>query len=407
MKKILAVTCICATLLIVIYWQFKNRTANVDPRGNLFAGTQACLKCHRDIYNSYLHTAHYLASDTATEKVVHGSFDAGSNIFVINKTQKVIMEKRPGGLFQTYYVNGKMTERHRFDIVFGGIKGETYLYWQGNDLYQLPLSYFSSEHKWSTSPGLGFNFIDYGRNRSIGFQCMDCHASFINYLPGSTQELSGREEFDKKSLVYHIDCERCHGPGAQHADFQTNNPEIKTARYIVKYSALNRIQKLDMCAQCHSGRPSVMIRSGFEFAPGDTFAKFKMPEFSRKIDTSHLDVHGNQLQLLESSKCFINSKLDCATCHDAHKNTRGNEALYVEKCLNCHNNPGSRYCKMTTKLNAAQLKTNCINCHMPALTTKAISVQVSDKSPPIQFFVHTHRIAIYPEEVKRIMAYIN
>jgi hypothetical protein len=150
-----------------------------------------------------------------------------------------------------------------------------------------------------------------------------------------------------------------------------------------------------------------MLRSAFGFVPGDTFAKFKMPEFYKSIDTAHLDVHGNQLQLLQSSRCFINSKMDCATCHDTHQNSRGNDALYVQKCLDCHNSPNHNYCPMVNKVSAETLKANCIGCHMPALPTRAITIQVSDKLPSIQFFVHTHHIAIYPQEVKKILAYVN
>jgi hypothetical protein len=406
MKKMIIVTGICLTMLMVACLQF-NKTANTDPRGDQYAGSAACAKCHGGLYKSYLHTAHYVASLPATDSTVHGSFAKGSNIFAVNQAQQVVMEKLDSGLYQSYYLNGKVKERYRFDIVFGGVKGESYLHWTGDKLYQLPLSYFSKEHRWSTSPGYGYNFLDYPRGRLIGKQCLECHASYIGNLPGASADLTKGEKFDRNSLVYSIDCERCHGPGAKHVDFQTQNPEIKTAKYIVSYNSLNRVQRLDMCAVCHSGKPSVKLRSSFEFMPGDTFAKFKLPEFSQKIDTAHLDVHGNQLQLLESSKCFISSKMDCATCHDTHQNTRGNDALFTQKCLACHQSPNHTYCKMTDKLSAAALKTNCINCHMPALPTRAISVQVSDKSPSIEFFVHTHHIAIYPQEVKKIMAYIS
>jgi hypothetical protein len=62
---------------------------------------------------------------------------------------------------------------------------------------------------------------------------------------------------------------------------------------------------------------------------------------------------------------------------------------------------------MTGTLSAAVLKNDCIKCHMPALPTQAISVQVSANSLPVQFFVHTHHIGIYPQEVKKILAYVN
>jgi len=407
MKKTLFITGICAALLLIAFFLSRENTNREDPRGHLYAGSEACTKCHSDIYHSYLHTAHFLASLPATENTIHGSFENGSNVFYVNDSQKVVMEKLDSGLFQSYYLDGKIKKRYRFDIVFGGVKGESYLTWNGNELEQLPLSYFTREHQWSTSPGYGFNFLEYPRLRMVSKSCLECHTSYINNFQGESPELNKTEFFDKSSLVYSIDCERCHGPAAQHVAFQTRNPEIKTAHFIRTYSSLNRIQRMDMCAICHSGPPSLMIRSTFEFAPGDTFAKFKVPEFSRILDTEHLDVHGNQVGLLERSKCYIYSQMDCATCHDVHKNTRGEDILYVQKCLDCHNTPNHVYCKMSNKLSESMLEQYCINCHMPALPTKVISVQVSDKLPTVQFFVHTHRIAIYPMEVKKILAYIN
>ncbi len=387
----------------MVFVQCKTGTTATDPRGSLYAGAKACANCHSNIYQSFLHTAHYLASAPAAESTVHGSFAAGSNVFNVNKTQKVVMEKKDGDLFQSYYLNGTLKDQYRFDIVFGGVKGESYLYWKKDELYQLPLSYFSAQRQWSTSPGYKFDFLDYPHLRSIGKGCLECHASYIDNLPGEAQTLDKLEKFDKHTLVYSIDCERCHGPGAQHVNFQINNPAVKTASFITKFSNLSRGQKLDACAVCHSGKPGVMLRSAFEFLPGDTLAKFRLPGFFHPEDTGHTDVHGNQLQLLQSSKCFINSNMDCATCHDTHQNNRGNRMLYTQKCLACHQGQQQTHCKMTDSLRKDALEANCISCHMPALPTKTITVQVSDTLPFVQFLVHTHRIAVYPQEVKKVL----
>ena len=161
---------------------------------------------------------------------------------------------------------------------------------------------------------------------------------------------------------------------------------------------------MDMCGQCHSGNKSQMIRSIFGFMPGDALAKFKLPDFySPVVDTTHLDVHGNQLQLLQSSKCFINSKMDCATCHDTHQNQRGNTALYTQKCLGCHSVVNHNYCEMANALNAKLIKSNCIQCHMPAFTSRVIITPNMDQTASADIFVHTHHIAIYPKEAKKIL----
>ena len=403
MKKAIVIGAICAIFLVVFLFEYNTGAHAEDPRGELYAGSATCVKCHGGISNSYVHTAHYLASAPATENNVQGNFTPGLNEFNISATQRVVMEKNNKGMFQSFYVGNKMQGKHHFDIVFGGIKGQTYLYWDANELKQLPISFYTKEHQWSTSPGYGFTFVDY---RAIGTRCMECHASYINELTVGNGRLGGNEQFDKASLVYRIDCERCHGPGAQHVNFHTTNPGSKTARYIKNYSSLSRGQKIDACAVCHSGLHKTLLRSTFGFMPGDTLAKFKLPEYQQAVDTAHIDVHGKQVQLLESSKCFISSKMDCTTCHNVHQNSRGDNVLYAQKCLTCHNSTGHTYCGMAKKLGAAALQANCINCHMPQLTTKVISVQASGKTPPAKFVVYTHHIAIYPDQSKKILAYL-
>jgi hypothetical protein len=404
MKKIIIVTLICTALLAIVYLQFRDNHTNQDPRGDLYTGSAACIKCHSSICKSYLHTAHYIASGKATENTVHGSFTPGPNEFVLSPTQKVVMEKRGKGLFQTLYVNGKEIQSHRFDIVLGGVKGESYLYWKGNGLAQLPVSYYSKQNQWLISPGYAPGNINY--DRSITRRCLECHASYISDDPNAAQQLNIAEQFEKSSLVYSIDCERCHGPGAQHVSFQTANPQIRTAKFIKSYSSLSRAQRLDMCAVCHSGNKSPMLASTFGFRPGDTLSKFKLQEYMAAVDTTHLDVHGNQFQLLAGSKCFIYSKMDCVTCHDTHQNQRGNIVLYAQKCVSCHSVDKYNYCKMANAVNAQFIKINCIKCHMPALPSKAIIAPTLNKSASPDILVHTHHITIYPQEAKKVLAAI-
>jgi hypothetical protein len=241
-------------------------------------------------------------------------------------------------------------------------------------------------------------------SRIISSRCLECHASYIEGQADDGQRLNAAPQFDKSSLILSVDCERCHGPGAQHVDFQTNNPTVKTAKFIASFSSLPRERRMEMCGVCHSGNKAQMLRPTFGFKPGDTLANYQLPGFRTAEDNTHLDVHGNQLQLLESSKCFINSKMDCATCHDTHQNQRGNTALFTQKCLNCHSTATHNYCKMASTLNAEVLKSNCIQCHMPDLASTAIVSPTVNKTSFGDILVHTHHIAIYPDQVKKILA---
>ncbi|MGI4729281.1 MAG: multiheme c-type cytochrome [Janthinobacterium lividum] len=315
------------------------------------------------------------------------------------------MEKHRNNLFQTTYANGKNINSQRFDIVFGGIKGETYAYWKGDQLFQLPLSYFNRLKSWGTSPGYDANQADY--SRAIGTRCFECHSSFIKENPQQTKNLHGVESLDKSSLILSVDCERCHGPLANHVDFHTANPDQKTAKFVVQYQSLSRAQKLDACAVCHSGNKSTMLKSTFGFKPGNLLANFKLPDFDEgAANTSNLDVHGDQMQLLASSKCFVMSKMDCSSCHNTHTNERGNEILFAQRCMNCHKTTDHNFCKMAGSITSDALQMNCIKCHMPEKNSRAITVQTLAKTAAVPFAVTTHHIAVYPQESAKIMAYL-
>lgn len=403
MKKLNIVAAICAVLFSVVYLQCNINKA-ADPRGSRYAGSATCIKCHSDIYHSYLHTAHYMASMPANNSNVHGSFANDDNTFAFDPSQKIVMEKKDSGLYQSYYLNSKLKETHRFDIVLGGIQGESYLYWHGNGLDQLPISYYTATNKWVLSPRFDPRFVNF--NRIITSRCLECHASYSSDLADAPQKIDGAEQFDKSALILSVDCERCHGPAARHVDFQTNNPTVKTAMYITSIATLPRARKIDLCGTCHSGNKSEMLRSIFWFKPGDTLEKFKLPGYENTADASTLDVHGNQVQLLQSSKCYINSNLDCNTCHDTHYNQRNNIALFTQKCITCHTTAKHTYCKLANSTNDQIISSNCIQCHMPSLPSAVIVSRSMNKSVPADIYITTHHIAIYPEQTKKILAAI-
>lgn len=377
--------------------------ARPDPRGTLYAGSNACVKCHKNIYNNYLHTAHFTTTSLASENTVSGSFHNGANVFSFNNDVKVIMEKRDSGLYQVAYSKGKLINTRRFDITFGGIKAESYLYWNGNNLYQLPISYFKALHTWTNSPGYDSTFADFSRPITIG--CLECHSSYIKELAQQTPNLQKAAGFDKSSLILGVDCERCHGPAGDHVYYQTTHPEDKQARHIITYASLTRVQKINMCAVCHSGSTGVMLRSTFGFHPNDNLSDYKIEDIFQTNDPARLDVHGNQSRLLTSSKCFLMSKMDCATCHNVHSNEREQITLYSQKCISCHASVNHKSDKIEPGTSYL-LKSNCIDCHMPAKPSNIIAVGTSGHGKVIPYLVRNHHIAIYPDESQTILNYL-
>jgi len=405
-KRTVLLVLIFLVPLVFIFSECFNQENHEDARGEMYAGSASCVKCHQDIYNTYLQTAHKNTSRPASIHSIHGSFASNENSFLFDNGLQVKMEKHGRELYQVACQNNKVLEKHRFDITFGGVKAETYLYWKGNQPFQLPISYFSALHSWTNSPGYAVNYINF--NRPIVRRCFECHSSYIKELPQQTQSLTERNAgFDQHTLIYGIDCERCHGPAANHVNFHNEFPEVKKARYMVKYDSLTRTQKLNMCAVCHSGNKSNFLISAFTFTPEKKLEDFKEPEFMHSNPNApQLDVHGNQNQLLASSKCFIKSNMDCATCHNTHVNERANLVLYSQRCINCHKNSIHGFTKDAPSLNAV-LQKNCIDCHMPSKPSNVIVVQTSGKGTAIPYLVRTHHIAVYPDESKKILAFLN
>ena len=91
-------------------------------------------------------------------------------------------------------------------------------------------------------------------------------------------------------------------------------------------------RQIDLCALCHAG-PGNPRAPAFSFVPGANLAKYvAIPD--DPADTP-VDVHGHQVQLLESSRCFRSSNMTCTTCHDVHTQQR-DVAYFSERCLTCH-----------------------------------------------------------------------
>lgn len=381
----------------------KNKGLAADKRGAAYANPQTCVNCHKDVYNAYSHNGHFHTSSPINGNSLQAGLAIDTNVFVFNDSVKIAVNKQNDGLYQAAYFHDKKVNAKRFDIAFGsGEKAQTYGYWKGKQLFELPLSYFREIHNWANSPGFPANLVYY--NRPIVSRCFECHASYADKQFVQSGALAVSEEYDKTSIIYGIDCQRCHGPAADHVNYQISNPTDKTGKFIAHYSRLNRQQKVEMCAVCHGGSDSRTIRSTFQYKPGDKLINFYEPDFG--MVNNNPDVHGNQTGLLNQSKCFANSPvLTCTTCHDPHQKENNNLVAFSQKCMNCHSEASHNFCKMAPQLGAA-INTKCIDCHMPAMPSKVITYKQTASKTASGYYLHTHRIAVYPEKAKEIIAFL-
>lgn len=374
--------------------------SSVSTAYTSFAGSASCAGCHKNIYDTHVNTAHFKTSGPATEKNIRGSFKPGQNEFDYNNGGKLLMEKRGDSFYQVAYINNIEKQSRRFDMVIGsGTKGQSFASWTGNNLFQLPITYFTSAAQWCNSPGYP-NKIAF--NRPITSRCLECHSTFAEKI--SAQRIEP-EAYNKASVIIGVDCEKCHGPAAKHVEFQTQNPKETIAKFIINPASFSRQQSLDLCALCHGGRLQ-KIKPSFEFTAGDKLADYFLID-TVSPDVNSIDVHGNQYGLLKASKCFLKSKtLTCNTCHDPHKNEKGNSVVFSQRCISCHSDKhaGDVLCKMGATL-GNQINKNCTNCHMPQQPSMAIAVMLQGSSMPTPALMHTHLIKSYPDETKKILAY--
>jgi Cytochrome c554 and c-prime len=354
-----------------------------------FAGSESCAGCHKNIYDSHIHTAHYLTTRPALKEYIKGSFEPGKNIYAYDSGRIVVMEKRDSGFYQVGYFEGRERIIRRFDIVVGsGSKGQTYITREQKQLYQLPVSYFTAANNWANSPLYPVYPVIF--NRAITSRCLECHSTFAQVVSPPAQD---SEDFDIR-IIYGVDCEKCHGPAARHVAFQKENPKDTTGKFILNPARFTKQQNLDLCGLCHGGRLQ-KTRPSFEFVSGDKLSDFFQVDTTTP-NPDNIDVHGNQYGLLRSSKCFkMSNIMTCTTCHNPHENERGKIALFSQRCISCHNSAHDKICKMTASIGPS-ISLNCVDCHMPLKPSRSITELLPGDKTPTAAMIRSHLIKIYP-----------
>jgi hypothetical protein len=360
-----------------------------------FAGDDACQSCHREQSLTFNLTAHHLTSQLPNAASVLGSFKEGSNVLRISTPATdgapgvaYRMEKRVSGYYETAMTEsaGRTdTRSESIGVVIGsGVRGQSYLYWHADELYELPVSYWSEGKQWINSPGFGNGPPIFDRPASP--RCLECHVTFIEPLSPDPAD----NRYDRESLVTGISCEVCHGPGAKHVALHRSGARVPVRdEAILNPAHFSRDRQVDMCALCHSGAQQTRTGEAFSYTPGQPLDAYLG---SNPADAApRPDVHANQVGLLKRSRCYLGSaNMTCSTCHDVHAPERAAPS-YSSRCLSCHR---VESCGREKKM-GEKIARNCIDCHMPVLQTNAIVSETADKT--IRTRMRTHWIKVYSE----------
>jgi hypothetical protein len=349
-------------------------------------GDRACQQCHQEEFETFSQTRHHLSSQLPERHTIAGKFTAGENtLTTFNPEVSFRMDERNGNFYETAILakpGHKTTRTEQIGIVIGsGRKGQTYLYWKEDRLYELPVSYWTELDTWVNSPGYVDGSADF--DRAITPRCLECHASFFQTLGAAASS----NHFSRVNFVLGISCERCHGPGSEHVRRHQTAPERPGEEKPMAPVALKRERQVEVCAQCHGGVGD-LVAPAFSFRPGEQlslYIKLQPPDPYARID-----VHGNQVALLEKSRCFQSSTdMTCSTCHDVHVAERPAPS-YSDRCITCHQ---PEKCPSFAK-NNRQTAANCIDCHMPVQASNSLVLDFNDTR--VKARVRNHWIRVYP-----------
>jgi hypothetical protein len=356
-----------------------------------YVGPDSCKECHQEYYDGFVQTAHYRTSALASSDSIRGSFEPGQNKLETRQPgfhYELVEEE--GKHFQKLLVeeNGKTYHHQRpFHVVTGsGNIGQTYLYWEDEFLFQLPVSWFSNGG-WINSPGYPDGLANFAR--PIQDSCLACHTTMVDFAKKRINLA------DRSSMILGVTCERCHGPAEKHVAYHRANPDAD-AKFIIHPNDLPRERMNDVCGQCHSGGDSINLRPPFSFKPGDAVSDFKK---FHKPPTDGGGVHtANQYPRLVKSECYIQSdSMNCASCHNPHQNEHGNLKLFSKRCMKCHQ---PKDCGQFPT-SGQRIADNCIDCHMPKQDDQNTRFETTKKE--IFPEIRDHFIRIEKEATRQVL----
>ena len=353
-----------------------------------YIGDKACESCHEEKVRSFHSTAHFLTSRMPNQGSILGKFTPDGNVLKTSNPDLFFrMDAKGSDFFQTA-VEGippyTTSRTEKFGLVIGsGNKGQTYLYWKGDELLQLPVSYWT-EVGWVNSPGYRDGVANF--ERPIIPRCLECHATYSEALPPPPNR------YRPAGVVVGITCEKCHGPGESHVQHYRSKSAASANSAILNPAHFSRGRQMDLCAWCHAGHGTA-LQPWFSYEPGEQLDKY--------IDLPHpdpdapIDVHGSQVELLRKSHCFESSAMTCITCHDVHA-PQHNLAQFSQRCLGCHS---VRSCGVFPK-RGQEIASNCIDCHMPLQETNLIVFDLNGKKVRPRVRNHWIKVYSFPAEQK-------
>jgi len=335
-------------------------TKGAFPREQ-YVGSETCGRCHQDMVATQTNTpmAHAVKPATAdafTNMPHTMHFRTGSYDYSVSQTTT-------GAEYSTS--NGQQSASAVLTWVFGDRQfGDTFLYQQNGIYFESRVSYYRALNDLDLTTGRTLfqpSRIETALGRRMPPdeppQCFGCHST------ASTTD----GQFHPESLIPGVNCEACHGPGAQHVAQMSLEHDARTSTLIFNPARLSPADAVDFCGACHRTAADVSLNSIAGI-------------FNLRFPASRL----------EQSRCWGNgdARLTCTACHDAHKPRVQDAAFYDKVCVSCHS-PASAPEKDRAHANRTCKVSNheCVRCHMPKYMIPSMHTDFTD-----------HKIAVHGDQ---------
>jgi len=332
-----------------------------------YVGSPACAKCHAEIYDRWQKTP---MANVVRDPRQHPEAiipDPATNTIAPFKIDQVA-------------------------FVYGSLWKQRYFAKSGDDYYPLPVQWEVKNKKWSkyhVPDGADWWAPFYPQDNSgrpTGALCDGCHSVDYNI-------------HTKQVAEWNVGCERCHGPGSEHAAHPTREN-------VVNPSAMDYVAASDTCIQCHSqgrliGDPiegkhydwPVGYNVGLHL--GD-FWKLEEIELGKTDFYYFADgtAHKNRMQGNDFVQSVMYTRgITCFDCHDVHgtANYAQLRKPAQQLCLDCHgaqspNGPRTATIEEHTHHKEGSAGSECVACHMPKIETEG----------PPETFVRSHTFKFIP-----------
>ena len=336
-------------------------TEHNAQNGNGYVGREVCRECHVENYelhgmHGHAHTFAMASEEKIASKFAGREYEYGEPYgrYEYFRDEDGLAVRIPGEVEEAFPLQYALGSGHNAITLLSLAKDSE----KGTVAYEHRGSWFRDRDRLGRTPGqplvvpetelerFGMKHVD-----NVMQKCIYCHTTTGTVVD---QKIVG--------LTANVNCEKCHGPGAEHvrqARAMKEPPPFSVGAK--KWDSESEIQ---LCGDCHRLPEAITLKELREYP--NKLARFQPVGLLR-------------------SKCFIESEgeLRCTTCHNPHKTIGAvSEFEHVANCIQCHQVGTDSHLSCPVSPSDG-----CIKCHMPKYDFESLGTGF-----------HDHWIRVHPED---------